>query len=241
MASRLAGLSLVALPLALVAGCVTPAPSVHLETVASNATWVGGRLVEAQERDGVRVASTFDHHGDGRLAFRVEIWNGSDTALDVGPDAMTFNRYEEGEWSTKTTVIDPEDAIAALEAARSRELAQAHNDNLFLGPLLLLSVIGDVTSVASGKARSTTGLRSAAIAGTMEHRAARHANTVQQLGAEQEAWMNAALRRTRVPPGQGVSGLVFIPLRTQTRFVVLNVWADKLRFRFLFKQYVKPT
>jgi len=236
--SRLAGLILAALPLA-AAGCATPEPVVRLQSMATNATWIAGRSVEAKEMGGVRVAAAFDHQDAGRIAFRVEFANGSDHPIDIGPDAMTFNRCEK-DWGTEIMVADPEEAIADLDAAGARERARAENDSLALAPLLFLSVVGDVATVATGKTSSTTGLQSAALADRMDHREARHANAVQALGAEKQVWMDAALRRTVVPPGGVASGLVFIPTRTKARFVRLNVWAGKLAFTFLFKQQVRP-
>src|SRR4051812_37671831 len=70
--SRLAGLFLVALPLSVAAGCVTPEPLVRLKSMATDAVWIAGRSVETQEKGGVRVAAAFDHQDAGRIAFRVE-------------------------------------------------------------------------------------------------------------------------------------------------------------------------
>jgi len=225
---------------ALAAGCATPEPLVRLESAGSHATWIAGRSVEVQERNGVRVAAAFDHQDASQVVFRVEVQNDSRGTIDVGPDAMTCRRFEDGVWSTETLVIDPEEVIAEIDARSSRERARAENDERLFPPLLFLSVLGDIATVASGNVDRTTGLQTAAIANESENRSARHANAVQQLGSTKEVWMNAALRRTTIAPGQAVAGLVYINVRKKARLVRLDVWAGSLPFQFLFKQYVRP-
>ncbi len=237
LTARLAGLLLVALPGALTAGCVTPEPLVRLRSMATDATWIAGRSVEAREKGGVRIAAAFDHQDEGRIAFRVEFENNSAKSIDVGPDAMSFHTCEK-DWSDERLVFDPEEAIAHIDAKRSRETADAENDSRAMAPFLFLSVVGDIATVASGRGKSTTGLRSAAIAADMDHDQARHANAVQQLGSAKEVWMNAAFRRTVLAPGQGAAGFVYIPIRKKARFVRLNVWAGDTTFTFMFKQRV---
>jgi hypothetical protein len=235
---RLAGTVLLGLPLVLAAGCVTAEPIVRLEPMATNAVWAAGRYVEAQEKGGVQVAAAFDHRDADRIAFRVEIRNDSERTMDVGPDAMTFHRFEDEEWSSELGVIDPGEVIADIDAQRARERADADRDNLALFPLLLLSAVTDVATVASGHADARTGRPTAALASEMDQRSARADNAVDHLGGEQALWMNAGFRRTTIPPGGSAAGLVCIPFRKNVRFVQLNVWAGNHAFRFMFKQYV---
>jgi hypothetical protein len=221
-------------------GCATPTPVVRLSPMTPGAVWVAGRSVEAQQRQGVRVAAAFDHQDGEAIVFRVEVANDGSKTVDVGPDAMTFNTRAHNGWSAEALVADPEEMLANLDAAHGREVANAENDARLLTPLIFLSAVGDVASVASGQVDRGTGLRTTALSDQLDGSQLRHATRAQEIGAEKAMWLDVALRRTTLAPGQSAAGRVYIPLRPEAHFVRLNVWADDLAFTFVFRQTVTP-
>jgi hypothetical protein len=223
------------------AGCATPGPIVRLAPAGGNVTWVAGRAVLAQQQPGVRVAAAFEHQDGDNLAVRVEVANEGETALDVGPRGISFVMCKQEALSScdaAHAVVDPEVALMALDVSASREAAAASNDAALYTPLLILSAVSDVASVAARKSDSTTGLRTAALANQADNDAARHDSALASYASQREMWSNAALRRNTLQPGRAAGGMVFIPIDLTARYVWLQVRAGAQRFSFRFEQTV---
>jgi hypothetical protein len=222
-------------------GCATPGPLVRLAPAGGEVTWVSGRAVLSKEQSGVRVAAAFEQQNGDLLALRVEVDNQSEAKLEIRPDDVSFVACKQQALSSCTVarrVVDPEATLAALDAQASREAADAVNDRALYTPLLILSVVGDVATMASGKADSTTGLQSVALANQMDHEAANHANALASFGSHRQMWSNAALRRHTLHPGSTQGGLVFIPFDLSARYVWLQMRVGGVVFPFRFEQAV---
>jgi hypothetical protein len=195
-----------------------------------------------QEREGVRVAAAFDEqHGD-TYGMRVEIFNGTEERLEVGPQKIWFSSCSSmavETCSTSRNVIDPERMIASIDAKRSVDRAAAANSQAFLGTMVLLSAVSDVANIADGRAHRATGLRTMASANHMERDAAHRSAGLSDLNAQRQMWSNEALRRNSLFPAQGTGGDVFFPIEPQARFVWLQVRVGKQRFAFHFEQEVR--
>jgi hypothetical protein len=223
------------------AGCATPGPLVRLAPAGGDVTWAAGRAVLSKEQAGVNVAAAFEHQDGQMLALRVEVANDSEAKLEVGPQQVSFVMClsaAANSCGVAQRVVDPEDALREIEATASREAAAAQNDAAFYAPLLLLSAVTDVASVASGKATRTTGLRTAALSNKMHNDAERHDSAMASYAAQREMWSNAALRRTTVQPGRAQGGMVFVPIDLKARYVWLQVRAAGHVFSFPFEQSV---
>ena len=227
---------------ALLFGCATPQPIYRLEPNTRDVVWVSGRASLQQERAGIRVAAAFDQqHGD-TYGVRVEIYNGSEERLEVGPHKIWFSSCSSAAVETCTTslkVIDPERVLASLDAKQSVDRAAATNSQAVLGTLVLLSAVGDVAKVASGRADGTTGLHTMASASWMESDAANRNAGLSNLQAQRQVWANEALRRNSLFPAQGTGGDVFFPIEPQARFVWLQMRVGTQRFAFHFQQEVR--
>ncbi|MEP6655345.1 MAG: hypothetical protein ABJA82_18410 [Myxococcales bacterium] len=228
----------------MVTGCAAPAPLVSLRPRAAPVVWVAGRASIRQEQDGVTVATAFEHQDGDKLAVRVEVQNGTDQQIEVGPRRITFMTCTDPtptSCSRASRVVDPEAALAAIDQQRSLEEADAQNTALLNGSLLLLSAVSDVATVASGKPDRTTGLQTAAAANEMENDRQRRDSALSSFAAQRQLWSNAAFRRTTLFPSSGHGGLVFIPIDLQTRYLWVDVWGpDQRRFRFQFEQVITP-
>jgi hypothetical protein len=227
---------------ALLFGCATPQPIYRLEPNGKDVVWVSGRASVQQEREGIRVAAAFDQqHGD-TYGMRVEIFNGTEERLEVGPQKVWFSSCSSPAVETCSTsrkVIDPERVIASIDAKRSVDRAAAANSQAFLGTMVLLNVVGDVANIANGRANRTTGLHTMASANLMASDAANRSAGLSDLSAQRQMWSNEALRRNSLFPAQGTGGEVFFPIEPQARFVWLQVRVGKERFAFHFQQEVR--
>ena len=222
-------------------GCATPQPIVHLiPTAQGEPLWVAGRQVVTTEKDGTRVAATFEHQDGANLAFHLEIENTSERTLQIDPRNFSFVVCRaEGPKSCQPAerVIDPERMISELERRRSIEAADAQNDEKFQTTLVVLSAVGDLGRAAGGHGGLSQTSSSVAAA---EADAVRHDSTRATLATQQELWSDVALRRNTLLPGRGAAGRVFAPLHLEARTVWLYVRAGDQVFPFRFTQTVTP-
>jgi hypothetical protein len=218
-------------------GCATPMPLVRLNPDARDVVWVGGRASVQQETTGVRVAAAFEHQDGSNLALRVEIENRTTDRLEVSPQEMTFaicSGLAPASCAPSQRVIDPEQILTALAAAQAQGVADAANSQAFYGTLVLLNAVGDVASAAHG--RPTNG--SLVAASAMEGDAAARDSAQASIAAQQQIWSDQALRRNTLFPGQGTSGLVYLPINYQARYVWLQITVAGRLFPFHFAEVV---
>jgi len=224
------------------AGCVSPAPLIGLHPLDPGSIWIAGRETVQKRQDDVRVAAAFEQQDGDNLAIRVEVENQRDQQIEIDPSNVTFVTCKDQELSScgrARRVINPEQMIEQLDKQQSRNTAQADSDAAFYGPLLLLSVVGDVATIASGKG-SDSGFHPSEIAHHMETSAIRHETASQNIASQRQVWSNVALRRNTIFPGNGTGGLVYLPIDTNARFVWVFVRPVGGKFTpFCFEQTVK--
>jgi hypothetical protein len=226
---------------ALIGGCATPAPLVRLNPDAADIIWVGGRASVQKADTGVRVAAPFEHQDGRSLALRVEIENGTTERLEVDPRDITYSVCRTAavsSCSASQRVFDPEQMLISLDVQQSRETADAINSQAFLGTLVMLSAVGDVAAVASGHADRNTGAATALAASAMDDHAAAVDSAQASIATQRELWSNRALRRNSLFPGQGISGMVYVPINLQAGFVWLQITTGGRTFPFHFAQTV---
>ena len=136
-------------------------------------------------------------------------------------------------------MVDPEAVLARIDEKQSIDRAAATNSQAALGTLVMLSAVTDVAAVASGQADSTTGLQTVSTANLMESDGAKRSGGLASLEQQRQAWSNEALRRNTLFPGQGTSGIVFVPIFPDARFVWVQMRVGGQRFAFQFEQNVR--
>ncbi|HZL17526.1 MAG TPA: hypothetical protein VFG23_07260 [Polyangia bacterium] len=217
-------------------GCATPAPLVRLNPKATDITWVGGRATVQATNNNIRVGTAFEYQDGPMLAMRVEIENDTTARIEVAPADFTFTDcLGEAIASCMPTLaaVDPEKVLASLDVAQSREVAESANDQALLGTLVILSAVGDVGAHHHG-----SGLRTAVALDAMQSDASTHDSAQASFGVRRQIWSNQALRRNTLDPGQGTSGLVFLPIDLRAGYVWFNVRLAGAVFQFPFQQVV---
>jgi hypothetical protein len=226
----LLGLSLVA---SATLGCATPAPLVRLTPKTADVIWVGGRASVQATNNNIRVGTAFEYQDGPMLAMRVEIENDTTARMEVGPEDFTFTDcLGEAIASCMPTLaaVDPEKVLASLDVAQSQEVAQSANDQALLGTLVILSAVGGHHHGA--------GVRTAVALDAMQSDAATHDSAQASFGMRRQIWSNQALRRNTLDPGQGTSGLVFLPIDLRAGYVWFNIRLPGTVFQFPFRQTV---
>jgi len=224
-----------------VVGCATPMPLIRLNPDTPDVVWVGGRASVQKDTTGVRVAAAFEHQDGANLALRVEIENRTTDRLEVSPQEITFSvcsGLAVTSCAPSQRVVDPEQVLTALAVVQSRGAAEASNTQALYGTLVLLSAVGDVASAAHG--RPSTGSGTLVAASAMEGAAAAQNSAQASIAVQQQIWSDLALRRNSLFPGQGTSGLVYLPINFQARYIWLQITVAGRLFPFHFAQVVTP-
>jgi hypothetical protein len=224
-----------------VVGCATPGPVVRLNPPGDDVAWVAGRGVLARDQAGIRVAAAFDHQDGDRLGVRIEVQNDTEEAFVVSPHDVTFmacTRREHASCGYSYPVVDPEGMLLALDAQRSRERADAANEQAAYVPLLMLSLAADVASLGSKQGHRRSGLHTASIGTQMQVSAAQRQTALLSIEEQRAVWSNGAFRRTTVTPGGGAAGLVYLSIDPKARYLWLHVRAGGQVFPFGFEQRV---
>jgi hypothetical protein len=225
----------------LVAGCATPSPLVRLHPKSPDVVWVSGRATVIREDGGTRVAVAFEHQDGPNLGLHVEVENGTEGKLYVDPSEFTFTSCRTadlGSCDLTRRVVDPERVLLALDERQSRERADAANSQALLGTLVVLNAVGDVASVASGRADHNTGQGTVATAALMQSDAAARNSQLSAISVQQSIWSNEALRRNTLFPGRGTAGRVYVPIDLNAQIVWLHVRTGGHVFSFQFQQVV---
>jgi hypothetical protein len=226
--------------------CAFPAAVVRVEPESAEVVWRSGRGISEHEEPGLRLAAAYDHEdlalaSHGLLAFRVEVQNTGATRLEVDPAEMTYTTCRsDTDCLAERPVANPEDALSALDLAQTNEQAAATNAAGLGAALLLLDVTASVGAVASGKYHHANELAvSGAIAGSnAEARVAEHENNVSIIDSARQSWAAVALRRTTLFPGQGLAGMVYVPVEEQSSHVWLRVRVAGRGTWFKYRQTV---
>jgi hypothetical protein len=225
------------------AACATPQPLVRLHPDTPDVIWVAGRASVQQSQDGIRVATAFERQDGRTLALRLEVQNGTAARVEVDPRNITFSTCRTAITTSckpSQRVIDPEQMLLVVDTAASRTAADAANEQVALGTLALLSAAGDVASAASGHPDRATGEGTAAAVGMMGDAAAAADTQEASLAVQRQVWSDQALRRNTLFPGQGIDGLVYIPIDPQAGFVWLQATVGGHTFPFHFAQVSTP-
>ncbi len=196
----------------------------------------------SMENEGVRAAAAFEYQDGALLAIRVEVENATTEQFDFGPADVLFTTCA-GEavqsCYAAQPVVDPEEVLADLDRAASRE--QASNDSAMVvaAPLVLLSALADVAAIGTGRAdRADLTERSL---DDMHRLDTQHHNAQQSLGQARVRWRDIAVRRTTLFPNRGVAGLVYLPVDDKAKFVRLYLRRPTKRwFKFTFRQTITP-
>ncbi|NBB17894.1 hypothetical protein GVN20_00870 [Runella sp. CRIBMP] len=236
------------------AGC-TPS-FYHLRPASGDIAWIDGREVTRVEQNGVVLVASYEFEDPHHLVLDVEIKNRTTAPLLVDPNDFTYFPFEEkGDTLRKKTnspysatyrATDPEQKIeqATLEIKRQKQRLVAAS--IFNGVMLVATIASDIHS-------SNRNDRSWQQQANNRYNHAQAYNFIiqkqiadvqlqkirtDQLQHERANWQDMALRKTTLPVGESVRGLLFLPKDTRASYLWLNYEtpADSTNLRVKFLQ-----
>jgi len=226
-------------------GCVAPEPVLRLTPLAENVLWIGGQAATIKEGKAARVAVAFAHQQENLLGFRVEIENTASVPVLVNPSSSyyaTCTRSPDGKRQCHPArwAVDPETVLLSLDIARSRQKADQMNSEALLTPLIFLSLGAAVVGTVSNDHHATSRALDSAILTSS-------ALNASQQGGQQQAmayamgranWEATALRKSTLPPGGRVAGLVYVARDVAANEVSLQIRVGDDVLTFAFRQFV---
>ena len=229
-------LLIVAFPLG---ACVVPTPVVRLAPQGPDAVWVAGRAVVTRQVPPARIAVAFDHLDEQRVVFRVEVQNEGTAPFDVDPAQLSY-RICTGPQSCarEYAVVNPERILVELDLRQADERARQESAQGLGTALLFLDVTAGVAAASSGAAAAVPTLArdGLLVASTTRADVVHHQVNRSVIATEKLSWLNEALRRTTLQPGQGLAGFVYVPVHPEATAVLLNVQAGGPETWFAFSQ-----
>lgn len=210
---------------ALGAGCLPPPPIVRMTPLADNLLWVGGVPAVVKEGKSARVGVAFVQQRDNLASFHVEIENLSTMPIEVGPANFYWAACMRSQDGTKRTcgpshwVTNPEKVLLDLDIARARQEADAENLQAFAGAFCLLDLAG---ALGTGAKHAPMAKVAGAVAPIVAMSLDRAQTQAADYQAEQASWEGSALRKTTLPPGGRVTGLVYLTRDTSANEVSLQ-------------------
>jgi hypothetical protein len=230
---------------ALISGCVAPEPVLRLTPLAENVLWIAGQAATIKEGKAARVAVAFAHQQEALLGFRVEIENTASVPVLVNPSSSyyaTCTRSPDGKRQCHPArwAVDPETVLLNLDIAHSRQKADTMNEAALLTPLLFLSLGTAMVGTASRDHHATSNALGAGVLAST-------ALDASQLKGQQQAmayamgranWESAALRKSTLPPGGRVAGLLYVARDVAANEVSLQIRVGDEILTFAFNQLV---
>jgi hypothetical protein len=225
-------------------GCATPEAVLRLTPAMDNLVWVGGNAVASRQGKNARVAAAYINDQNGMLGFRVEIENNSTAPLLIEPAHFSYATCRQAATPEATTcnghtpVIDPEQALLALDSRRSLDKAENENAEAFAVGMMLLALTSTVAGASTGKPDlalpTASGMGVAASVGAQAERN----EYLQATGNdfERAKWTTEAFRKSTIFPGKQVGGMVYIQRDSQAALVHLYIQVGDEQFTFPFKQ-----
>lgn len=218
-------------------GC---APSYYqLRPASGDVAWVDGREVTRTEQNGVVLVASYEFEDPSHLVLDVEIKNRTSAPLLVDP--VDFSYYP---FDTKSDTLrnkhnplyasiyratDPEKKIeqATLDIKRQKQRLVA--SSVFNGLLLIATIASDVHSSRNDRSwqqrANNRYMHGQAYNIIIQKQIAdvhlQKART-EQLKHERANWQEMALRKTTLPVGESVRGLLFLPKDTRASYLWLH-------------------
>ena len=196
----------------------SPAPVLQLTALNPAPSWTRGRIEAVEQTDSLEWRVVFEGTERDDLVFAVAAWNRSTRPRLVDPSAfsctlvLTNGKVPRG-LASPIPARDPERVLRDVSIRESSVLADQRSSESFDGLVALVELADDL---ANGATRTEEEQRRV----DREHidraeqqdrdQRERH-DRLHELAQMRDAWTGAALRRTRLAPGDSVAGRVYLP------------------------------
>lgn len=223
----------------------------RLRPVDQESIFDGGKQIVKQEKNGLKIVTSYDGRFEKYMVFDVEVFNNSNQPLTISPTDFTFIPLDEnkqnmvspdGKYIYSYQGIEPQQQINYVQhemANQDAKIKRARVVNTFL------FVGGIVALIASSGKHSESAWRTAQLGETVVQvaqvkRIIDHENyysRMDKLNREGQVWSQENFRTSVLQPGQSMRGGVFLESNPRAKFVQLTYNIEKEPINFLFEQW----
>lgn len=227
----------------------------QLRPVSGDIAWIEGREVTRTEQNGVVLVASYEFEDQRHMVLDVEVKNRSQAPILVDPNDFfylpfgqqddTLRNERNSLYASLYRATDPEEKIQQAALDMKREKRRLIASSIFNGVLLVATVASDIHSNRNDRSwqqRSNSHYAHAQAynfiiqkqIADVQHQKAR----TRQLEQERANWKELALRKTTLPVGESVRGLVFLPKDPRASYLLLNYEspADSTNMKLKFSQ-----
>jgi hypothetical protein len=227
----------------------------QLRPVSGDVAWLEGREVTRTEQNGVVLVASYEFEDPHHMVLDVEIKNRTSTPLLVDPNDfffLPFNNQSDTLRNEQNPVYgsfyraaDPEEKIQQAILDVKREKQRLIASSIFNGILLVATVASDIHSSKNDRSWQQRANRQYAHAQAYNFIIQKQIADVNlqkvrtnRLENERANWQELALRKTTLPAGESVRGLLFLPKDTRASYLLLNYEspADSTTMKLKFLQ-----
>jgi len=223
--------------LLLLSGCTTQ--MLQLRPVSGDIAWIDGREVTRVEQNGVVMLASYEFEDARHVVLDVELKNRTSASIVIDPNDFYYVPFGTADDTLKNKLnsssaalywaADPEQKIQQAALDMKREKRRLVASSILNGVILVATVASDIKSSQKDKSWSQRSnsryahgqaynfLIQKQIA-DINYNQARQA----QLAHERENWQNLALRKTTLPTGESVRGLLFLPKDMNASYLLMN-------------------
>jgi len=196
----------------------------NLRPTSGDIAWIDGREVTRIEQNGLVLVASYEFEDQHHVALDVEIKNRTSSPILVGPNDFSYMAFVPQK-DTKSPMIastyqaaDPEQKIQQASLDMRREKRRLVASSIFNGVLLVATIASDIHSSnrndRSWIQRSNSHYGHAQAYNIIVQKQIVDVNLLrartQQLEHERANWQELALRKTTLPAGESVRGLLFL-------------------------------
>ncbi|MFN8345535.1 MAG: hypothetical protein U0X91_11055 [Spirosomataceae bacterium] len=227
----------------------------QLRPVSGDIAWQEGREVTRTEQNGVVLVASYEFEDPHHMVLDVEVKNRTSAPLLVDPNDFfylpfthqndTLRNERSPLYASFYRAADPEEKIqeATLEMKRAKQRLIA--SSIFNSVLLVATVASDIHSNKNDRSRQQRANHQYAHAQAYNFIIQKQIADVNlqkvrtnRLEHERANWQDLALRKTTLPAGESVRGLLFLPKDTRASYLLLNYEspADSTTMKLKFQQ-----
>jgi hypothetical protein len=227
----------------------------QLRPVSGDIAWIEGREVTRAEQNGVVLVASYEFEDPYHMVLDVEIKNRTQIPILVDPTDFFYLPFgQQGDtlhnernpvYASFYRATNPEEKIQQATLDMKREKRRLVASSIFNGVLLVATIASDVHSSKNDRswqqransqythAQAYNFIIQKQIADVHHQKARTH-----QLEQERANWKELALRKTSLPVGESVRGLLFLPKDTRASYLLLNYEspADSTTMKIKFLQ-----
>jgi hypothetical protein len=212
----------------------------QLRPVSGDVAWLEGREVTRTEQNGVVLVASYEFEDPNHMVLDVEIKNRTSAPL-----LDTLRNERNPIYASFYRAADPEQKIQQAILDVKREKRRLVASSILNGVLLVATVASDIHSSRNDRSwqqRSNSQYAHAQAYNFIIQKQIADVNLqkvrTNRLEHERANWQELALRKTTLPAGESVRGLLFLPKDTRATYLLLNYEspADSTTMKLKFLQ-----